>query len=204
MKKYFAILPLILFLVKPAFGGILSPFADTFLTVELGKAVLSRDSVKSDFSNTSGAIEAIRQFEDIAVGGNIRFLKKFWVNVNWSKTSLKNDRVSGVNNLSSSAKYKADQINYTGLYYITLIPTRAEIFLEAGIASIGNKLNYSLTDGTKYQKNDREVLGLGGVGIQISPLGGDYIRLSLHKYVGKIGLLDSNYTQIRLGYLKSF
>jgi len=204
MKKYFAFLPLFLLFFKPAYGGILSPLADTFITIELGKAIMSRDSVKSDFSNTSGAIEAIRQFEDIAIGGNVRFLKKFGVNVNWSKTSLKNDRINGVNNLSSSAKYKADQINYSGLYYITLIPTRAEIFFEAGVASIGNKLNYSLSDGTKYQKNDREILGLGGVGIQVSPLGGDYIRLSAHRYIGKIGLLDSNYTQIRLGYLKSF
>ncbi|MFM7557014.1 MAG: hypothetical protein ACKO46_00390, partial [Alphaproteobacteria bacterium] len=109
MKKYLSILSLALFFSKPAFAGILSPLADTFFTIELGKAVLSRDSVKSNFSNTSGAIESIRQFEDIAVGGNIRFLKKFGINVNWSKTSLKNDRVSGVNNLSSSAKYKADQ-----------------------------------------------------------------------------------------------
>ncbi len=204
MKKHFAILPLVLFLIKPAFAGILSPIADTFVSVELGKAVMSRDSVKSDFSNTSGAIEAIRQFEDIAIGGNIRFLKKFGINVNWSKTSLKNDRVEGVNNLSSSAKYKADQINYSGLYYITLIPTRAEIFFEAGVASIGNKLNYSLANGTKYEKKDREFLALGGIGLQVSPFGGDYIRFSVHKFAGKIGLLDSNYTQIRLGYLKSF
>jgi hypothetical protein len=123
---------------------------------------------------------------------------------NWSQTSLKNNRVNGYNSLESQAKYKSDQINTTALFFIPIIPTRAELFVEAGVVDIGSKLHYTPTGGTKVQRKGHETIGLYGIGAQVSPFGGDFIRLSAQRYMGKIGLLDTQYTTFRLGYLKSF
>ena len=85
-----------------------------------------------------------------------------------------------------------------------IIPTRAELFVEAGVVDIGSKLHYTPTGGTKVQRKGHETIGLYGIGAQVSPFGGDFIRLSAQRYIGKIGLLDTEYTTFRLGYLKSF
>ena len=152
MKKIFALLSVFLFTISSANAGILSPFASTFATIELGKSVMSNQSINSKFENSNDFFENLRQFEDIALGAHIRF-GLLGVNLNWSQTTLKNTRLNGYNSLENSAKYKSDQI---------------------------------------------------GIGAQVSPFGGDFIRLSAQRYIGKIGLLDTEYTTFRLGYLKSF
>jgi hypothetical protein len=203
MKKIFALLSVFVFTISNANAGILSPFASTYATIELGKSVLSHQSINSKFENSNDFFENLRQFEDIALGAHIRF-GLFGLNVNWSQTSLKNNRVNGYNSLESQAKYKSDQINTTALFFIPIIPTRAELFVEAGVVDIGSKLHYTPTGGTKVQRKGHETVGLYGIGAQVSPFGGDFIRLSAQRYIGKIGLLDTQYTTFRLGYLKSF
>jgi hypothetical protein len=203
MKKIFALLSVFAFTISSAKAGILSPFASTYATFELGKSVLSHQSINSKFENSNDFFENLRQFEDVALGAHIRF-GLFGVNVNWSQTSLKNNRVNGYNSLESQAKYKSDQINTTALFFIPIIPTRAELFVEAGVVDIGSKLHYTPTGGTKVQRKGHETIGLYGIGAQVSPFGGDFIRLSAQRYMGKIGLLDTQYTTFRLGYLKSF
>jgi hypothetical protein len=203
MKKIFALLSVFAFTISNANAGILSPFASTYATFELGKSVLSHESVNSKFENSNDFFENLRQFEDVALGAHIRF-GLFGVNVNWSQTSLKNNRLNGFNSLENSAKYKSDQINTTALFFLPIIPTRAELFVEAGVVDIGSKLSYTPTGGTKVQRKGHETIGLYGIGAQVSPFGGDFIRLSAQRYMGKIGLLDTQYTTFRLGYLKSF
>ncbi len=203
MKKIFALLSVFLITISSANAGILSPFASTFATIELGKSVMSNQSINSKFENSNDFFENLRQFEDIALGAHIRF-GLLGVNLNWSQTTLKNTRLNGYNSLENSAKYKSDQINATALFFLPIIPTRAELFLEAGAVDIGSKLHYTPTGGTKVQRKSHETVGLYGIGAQISPFGGDFIRLSAQRYIGKIGLLDTEYTTFRLGYLKSF
>ena len=203
MKKILALLSVVLFGISNANAGILSPFASTFVTLELGKSVMSRKSINAKFENSNDFFENLRQFEDVAVGGHIRF-GFLGVNVNWSQTSLKNNRLNGVSSLEGSAKYKSDQINTTALLFLPIIPTRAELFVEGGVVDIGSKLHYTPTGGTKVQRKSHETIGLYGIGAQVSPFGGDFIRLSAQRYIGKVGLLDTNYTTVRLGYLKSF
>jgi hypothetical protein len=203
MKKIFALLTVFGLTISSANAGILSPFASTYATIELGKSVLSNQSINSKFENGNDFFENLRQFEDIALGGHIRF-GLLGVNVNWSQTSLKNNRLKGYDSLESQAKYKSDQINATALFFLPIIPTRAELFVEAGVVDIGSKLHYTPTGGTKVQRKGHETIGLYGIGAQVSPFGGDFIRLSAQRYIGKIGLLDTEYTTIRLGYLKSF
>ena len=203
MKKIFALLTVFGLTISSANAEILSPFASTYATIELGKSVLSNQSINSKFENGNDFFENLRQFEDIALGGHIRF-GLLGVNVNWSQTSLKNNRLKGYDSLESQAKYKSDQINATALFFLPIIPTRAELFVEAGVVDIGSKLHYTPTGGTKVQRKGHETIGLYGIGAQVSPFGGDFIRLSAQRYIGKIGLLDTEYTTIRLGYLKSF
>jgi len=203
MKKILALLSVVLFGISNANAGILSPFASTFVTLELGKSVMSHKSINSKFKNSNDFFETLRQFEDVAIGGHIRF-GFLGVNVNWSQTSLKNNRLNGVSSLEGSAKYKSDQINTTALLFLPIIPTRAELFVEAGAVDIGSKIHYTPTGGTKVQRKSHETIGLYGIGAQVSPFGGDFIRLSAQRYIGKVGLLDTNYTTVRLGYLKSF
>jgi len=203
MKKTLALLGIFLLTISSANAGILSPFASTYATIELGKSVLSHQSVNSKFENGNDFFENLRQFEDIALGGHIRF-GLLGVNLNWSQTSLKNNRLKGYDSLESQAKYKSDQINATALFFLPIIPTRAELFVEAGVVDIGSKLHYTPTGGTKVQRKGHETIGLYGIGAQVSPFGGDFIRLSAQRYMGKIGLLDTQYTTFRIGYLKSF
>jgi hypothetical protein len=203
MKKILALLSVVLFGISNANAGILSPFASTFVTLELGKSVMSHKSINSKFKNSNDFFETLRQFEDVAIGGHIRF-GFLGVNVNWSQTSLKNNRLNGVSSLEGSAKYKSDQINTTALLFLPIIPTRAELFVEGGVVDIGSKIHYTPTGGTKVQRKSHETIGLYGIGAQVSPFGGDFIRLSAQRYIGKVGLLDTNYTTVRLGYLKSF
>ena len=203
MKKILALLSVVLFGISNANAGILSPFASTFVTLELGKSVMSHKSINTKFESSNDFFENLRQFEDVAIGGHIRF-GFLGVNVNWSQTSLKNNRLNGVTSLEGSAKYKSDQINTTALLFLPIIPTRAELFVEAGTVDIGSKLHYTPTGGTKVQRKSHETIGLYGIGAQVSPFGGDFIRLSAQRYIGKVGLLDTNYTTVRLGYLKSF
>jgi len=203
MKKILALFSAFIFSISSANAGILSPFASTYLTIELGKSVLSNQSINSKFKNSNDFFENLRQFEDIALGGHIRF-GLLGVNLNWSQTSLKNNRLKGYDSLESQAKYKSDQINATALFFLPIIPTRAELFVEAGVVDIGSKLHYTPTGGTKVQRKGHETIGLYGIGAQVSPFGGDFIRLSAQRYMGKIGLLDTQYTTFRIGYLKSF
>ena len=203
MKKILTLLSVVLFGISNANAGILSPFASTFVTLELGKSVMSHKSINSKFESSNDFFENLRQFEDVAFGGHIRF-GFLGVNVNWSQTSLKNNRINGLSSLEGSAKYKSDQINTTALLFLPIIPTRAELFVEGGVVDIGSKLHYTPTGGTKVQRKSHETIGLYGIGAQVSPFGGDFIRLSAQRYIGKVGLLDTNYTTVRLGYLKSF
>ena len=203
MKKLLLIFSFLILPWQNCFAGILSPLADLYLTLELNKPILSSKAINSKFENRNDFFDNIRQFEDVAIGGNLRFGKFFGANINWSQTTLKNDSLSGVTTLENRAKFRSDQINYTGLFYVPIIPQRAQIFLEAGVVDIGSKLNYSILNGAKVERKSRQKLGLYGIGAQISPFGGDFIRLSLHRYTGRIGLLSTNYTSVRIGYLKS-
>jgi hypothetical protein len=204
MKKISLSFILFFCLAKSSFAGILSPLADTFITLELSKSVLSKNQINADFKNSNTMLESLRQFEDIAIGGNIRFGKFIGFNVNWSQTNLKNNAVNGVSQLQNSARYKSDQINYTTLLYLPLITKRVELFLEGGLVDIGSKLKYTRSGGIDVEKKSHDTMFIYGLGAQISPLGGDFIRLSALRYAGKIGLLETNYTTVRLGYLKSF
>ena len=204
MNKFLTFLAIFLFNISIAKAGILSPLVDTFITVELSKSVLSHKSINSDFKNQNDYVEGLKQFDDIAFGGHLRFARYFGVNLNWSKTSLKNDSLNGIQSIEDKAKYKSDQINATALIFLPILTKRAELFVESGIVDIGSKLNYTPNGGAKIEKKSHQTMFLYGIGAQISPLGGDYIRLSAQRYLGKIGLLDTEYTTFRIGYLKSF
>ena len=152
MKKILALLSVVLFGISNANAGILSPFASTFVTLELGKSVMSHKSINAKFESSNDFFENLRQFEDVAVGGHIRF-GFLGVNVNWSQTSLKNNRLNGVSSLEGSAKYKSDQINTTALLFLPIIPTRAELFVEGGVVDIGSKLHYTQPVEQKFNAN---------------------------------------------------
>ena len=204
MKKFLTILSILFFEMSIAKAGILSPLADTFITVELSKSALSHKSINSDFKNQNDFVASLKQFDDIAFGGHLRIGKYLGFNLNWSQTSLKNDSLNGFQSLQDKAKYKSDQFNATTLLFLPIITKRAELFFEGGIVDIGSKLHYTPTGGAKVEKKSHQTMFLYGIGAQISPLGGDFIRLSAQRYAGKIGLLDANYTTFRIGYLKSF
>lgn len=208
MKKIIATITifssLILCNITNSNAGILSPLADSFITIELSKSVLSHKSMNAKFENRNDFFENIRQFEDLALGGHLRFGKYFGVNVNWAQTSLQNNSLYGVGNLNQKAKFKSDQINTTALIFLPIIPKRAELFIEGGSVDIGSKLNYTTTGGIDIERKSHQTMGLYGLGAQISLFGSDFIRLSAQRYAGRIGLLETNYTTFRLGYLKSF
>ena len=124
------------------------------MTLELVNFSLSSNFF-SKFKNQNDFTESLKQFDDVAIGGHIRF-GKIGFNLNWAQTSLKNNSVNGVTSIENQAKYKSDQINATALVFLPIIPKRAELFIEGGMVDIGSKLNYTPNGGVKIEKKSHQ------------------------------------------------
>lgn len=192
------------FLASNANAGIFSPFFDFYLSTEVSKSEVSNGGANSKFRNQNDLGQNFKDAEDIALGVHLRFFDRVGINANWTQSSMINTSLAGVSALSGKATLKTDQFNLTGLVFVPILSRHVELFGEAGIVEYGSSLSYSKNDGSFTKDKNRQTNGLYGGGLQISLLGSDFIRFSVHKYVNEIGLIDANYTTFRLGYLKSF
>lgn len=185
---------------EPAFGNF---FLKPALSVEYNAPRISESGVNSGFKNSGTIFHQIGDIKNIAIGTNIRVHKYWGINVNWVQSELVNSSLQGVGSLSERARFDFDQYNLSGLFYITAIPKFFEVFAEGGIADMRGKLTYAIKGNSVIAKS-HETRGFYGAGFQIILNEKDTIRLSWQKYAGRIGLIDSEYSLMRVGYLMSF
>lgn len=203
MKKFLSFFIIFSSLLSSAQAGILSPLLDTYLTLELSKSTNSNGGTNSNFKNKNNFTKDLSELNDLSFGVHLRFTDHLGANLNWTKSNYKNSSLKGVDLSSGNANFKTDQTNLTGLFFLPIITKRVEFFGEAGVANFGSSMKYKTNnESVKHKKN--EMVGIYGVGFQVSLLGSDFLRLSVQKYNRKLGLIDTNYTTVRAGYVKSF
>ncbi len=178
-------------------------FFQPAVTIEYSAPSISSGVSKNFSSNNFG--KQISGFENIALGANVRVHKNLGFNANWYQGALSGNSLQNAGYLNNKARYKFDQYNFSTLVYIPAT-NFAEFFVEGGIANIRSHLNYVSNSGSSVSQSANHNKGFYGAGIQfkICEKSGDAIRLSFQKYSGKLALIDTNYSTVRIGYLKVF
>ncbi len=154
---------------------------------------------------TNNFTKQMANFENIAIGGNLRVHKNLGFNLNWYQGALVDHSVHNVGYLNYRATQKFSQFNVSALAYVPA-NEMIDLFAEAGLADIDGKLSYVTNSGSSVSQKSHQTLGFYGLGFQFKPCNDsdDSIRVSFQKYAGKLGLLDANYSTVRLGYVKAF
>jgi len=181
-------------------------FYKHFFTIDYSAPVISDGGANSRLKTSDDIFHQIRDIENIALGQHFRIHKFLGLQWNWAQTDLDNTAFRGVGALSRKANFRMDQYNFSALFFVPVEPNLFEIFAELGVSDMHSKLNYATADGSFFQQKNHETNGIYGLGFQINPdkNSEDAVRFSVQKYSGKLSLLDSHYTTVRIGYLKKF
>lgn len=174
------------------------------LSLEYSVPRFTQSGINSRFKSDGTLSRQLGDINNIAVGGNFRVHKYWGFNANWAQGDLLNSEIQGEEFLSERAKFSFDQYNLSALFYIPAVENLFEIFAEAGVTDMRSKLKYGDSNGGYLIKKSHETLGFYGAGFQITLNEKDAIRVSWQKYAGRIGLVNSEYSTMRVGYLMSF
>ena len=79
-----------------------------------------------------------------------------------------------------------------------------EIFGELGLADMRANLSYMDINGKSVRSNSHQTRFFYSAGLQVSVNDINTIRFSAQRYVGKVGLINSDYTTVRIGFLRLF
>ncbi|MBU6140262.1 MAG: hypothetical protein KGP29_01720 [Proteobacteria bacterium] len=185
-----------------------SVFGDFFfkpaLSIEYNAPRISRSGANSSFRVSGALFHQVGDLQNIALGGNFRVHKHLGFNANWVQSELVNSELQGMGTLSERAQFSFDQYNLSALFYVPVIENFFEIFAEGGVADMRGRLTYTPAGGSAVNETSHQTVGLYGAGFQIILNEKDTIRLSWQRYAGKIGLINSDYSTMRVGYLMSF
>ena len=102
------------------------------------------------------------------------------------------------------ALYKIDHYNFSLLTYLPIVKNFFELFAETGVSDMRSDLNYFNSKGENIRRNIHETRFFYGAGMQISINSTTTFRFSAQRYAGSVGLIDSNYTTVRVGFLRFF
>jgi len=142
--------------------------------------------------------------ENLALGGNFRVHKHLGFNANWVQSDLTNSSLQSAGTLSERAQFTFDQYNLSALFYIPIVENFFEIFAEGGVADMRGQLTYTPLYGSSVNQKSHQTVGIYGAGFQILLNEKDTIRFSGQRYSGRIGLINSDYSTMRVGYLVAF
>lgn len=181
---------------KPVFGGF---FFKPMLSIEYHAPRISSSGVNSEFKVSGTLFHQIGDLQNIAIGGNFRVHKYLGLNANWVQSDMTNSSLQGLAALSNRAQFRFDQYNLSALFYVPVIENFFEIFAEGGLADMRSQLTYNDVRNTSH-----ETVGLYGAGFQFIFNEKDALRLSWQRYAGRIGLINSEYSAMRIGYLRAF
>ncbi len=180
-------------------------FFEPFLSAEYSAPRLSGNGENSKFK-TNNIVKQIFAFDNIALGMHGRVHKYAGFNINWAQTDLSSTQMQNYV-LSKKANYSLNYANVSALFFVPLIEdSKVEIFAELGASDMQSKISIFETSGDFTKKHSHQTVAFYGAGFQVLPFesSNDAIRMSFLRYAGKIALLDTNLTVVRLGYIKSF
>lgn len=180
------------FYIKPAFS------------IEYNAPRVSGAGNNKRFATTEHIFKQVYNFENIAIGAHIRFHDNFGLNANWVQTSLDSTVLKDVQPLAKKALYKIDHYNFSLLTYLPIVKNFFELFAETGVSDMRSDLNYFNSKGENIRRNIHETRFFYGAGMQISINSTTTFRFSAQRYAGSVGLIDSNYTTVRVGFLRFF
>ncbi len=186
---------------KSAFGEF---FFKPAFSIEYNAPRISKSGVNSLFKVSGTFFHQVGDLQNIALGGNFRVHKYLGFNANWVQSELVNSELQGIGNLSQRAQFSFDQYNLSALFYVPVIENFFEIFAEGGLADMRGRLTYAPINGSTVTETSHQTVGLYGAGFQIILNEKDTIRLSWQRYAGRIGLINSDYSTMRVGYLAAF
>jgi len=174
------------------------------LSIEYNAPEVSGGGTNTDFKTSDDLFHQLREIENIALGFNFRLHRYLGFNANWVQSDLDNASLQDVGALSRKANFRIDQYNFSALFYVPLVENLFEVFAEGGVSDMTSKLNYANASGVFLERKAHETTGLYGAGFQLTLNENNAIRFSVQKYYGKLALLDSHYSTVRIGYLRSF
>jgi len=185
-----------------------SIFSDFFFkpafSLEYSAPRFVKSGVNSDSKSNGTIFRQIGDINNFAVGGNFRVHKYLGFNANWAQGDMLNAELQGQQSLSERAKFSFDQYNFSALFYIPAVENLFEIFAEGGVTDMRGKLKYGDSSGAAVIQKSHETLGFYGAGFQITLNEKDAIRVSWQKYCGRVALMNSEYSTMRIGYLMRF
>lgn len=179
-------------------------FIDSAFTIEYNAPKVSGSSENKNFNTTEHIFKQIYNFENIVIGGHIRFHENFGLNANWVQTNLSSKSLENIKQLEKDAQFKIDHYNFSLLTYAPIVKNFFELFAELGLSDMRSNLSYVSGGGNYYNQNSHQTLFFYGGGFQINLSNATTFRLSTQRYVGNIGLINSDYSTIRLGFLRFF
>ena len=181
-------------------------FFQHFFTIGYNAPIISGGGTNTDFKTSRGLFHQLRDLENISLGQDIRIRKYLGFGWNWTQTDMDNTRLQDIGSLSKKAKFRMDQIDFSSYFFMPIEKNLFEVFAQLGISNMRTKLNYTRSNGEFNQRKENETKGIYGIGFEVKPskYRKDKIRVSFQKYAGKLALLDSHYSSLRITYLKKF
>ena len=174
-----------------------------YFSIEYSAPVISGGGANVDFKTSKSFFSQMREFENLALGGHFRVQKYLGFNLNWAQSEMDN---SSANNLplSRKANFRMDHYNLSALFFVPVVEKSFELFGEVGAADMYSKIDYVQSNGNFVSDKAHETKAFLGAGAQINLNETSSLRISFQKYSGKLALLNSYYTTLRVGYLHAF
>jgi hypothetical protein len=179
-------------------------FLKPAISIEYNAPGVSGAGNNKRFATTEHILKQLYNLENIAIGAHIRFHDNFGLNANWVQTSLDSTALKNAEPLAKKAVYKIDHYNFSVLGYAPVIKNFFELFGELGLSDMRGNLSYTDINGKSVNRNSHQTRFFYSAGLQLSLNDINTFRFSAQRYVGKVGLIDSDYTTIRIGFLRFF
>jgi hypothetical protein len=176
----------------------------TFFSLEYSAPEIKKAGAHSRYSSGNFG-KQMSNFENIAVGMHFRTHRYLGFNFNWAQSNLSNWSLPSLS-LERAANFNIKQYNASALFFAPIKENILELFAELGVSDIYGRLTSVETSGRVFDGVAHKTLAFAGVGVQLSPFdnSNDSFRFTFQEYAGKLPVIDSRYSVVRFGYLKSF
>ena len=179
-------------------------YIDGALSIEFSAPRISGAGDNKKFSTTDHIFKQVYNLENIALGTHIRFHDSFGFNANWVQTNLDSIALQHAGPLAKKALYKIEHYNFSLLTFIPIVTNFFELFVETGASDIRANLSFTRANGEFVNSKSHQTRFFYGGGMQISLNSTSSLRFSAQRYLGNVGLIMSDYTTVRVGFLRFF
>ncbi len=180
-------------------------FLKSFASLEYQAPRVTSGGTSSNF-RTKTFDKQLTRFENIAVGVHFRIHKYVGLNANWLQTGLRDGTLKAY--VDNKASFKMNQFQFSSLFYLPLTANNScELFAELGVADVHSDLSFANASAASGAKtSDRKIHAMYGIGLQVAPFesSDDAFRVTYLRYAGNLGLIGTDYSAVKFGFIKSF